>query len=164
MIAKFLIASRYLLVIGVLGSIIMAVGTVIMGFGRIVTSLKRLEEMGGFSPKASKLMAIAVIEIIDLFLVATIAYITAIGLYRLFIDKKNIQFPIRIKINSLNDLENKIIGVIIAALAVAFLGTASGTADHYAILNYGGGIAMVIAALAFFLKYNKDDKKDKPTD
>jgi len=31
-------------------------------------------------------------------------------------------------------------------------------------LNYGGGIAMVIAALAFFLKYNKDDKKDKPTD
>lgn len=109
-------------------------------------------------------MSIAVIEIIDLFLVATIAYITAIGLYKLFIDKKNIQFPIRIQINSLNDLENKIVGVIIAALAVAFLGTAAGTADPSSILNYGGGIAMVIAALAFFLKYNKDDKKDKPTD
>jgi uncharacterized membrane protein YqhA len=164
MIAKFLLASRYLLVIPVIGSVIMTAGAVIMGFGRIVTAVKRLQELGGFSPKASKLMSIAVIEIIDLFLVATIAYITAIGLYKLFIDKKNIQFPIRIQINSLNDLENKILGVIIAALAVAFLGTAAGTADPSSILNYGGGIAMVIAALAFFLKYNKDDEKDKPTD
>ena len=162
MIAKFLAACRYLLVIPVLGCVIMTAGAVVMGFGRIITSVKRLQALGGFSPKASKLVSIAVIEIIDLFLVGTIAYITAIGLYKLFIDKKKIELPIRIKINSLNDLENKIIGVIIAALAVAFLGNAAGTEDHSSILYYGGGIAMVIAALAFFLKYNKEEKKDEP--
>ncbi len=53
MIAKFLLASRYLLVIPVLGSVIMTAGAVIMGFGRIVTAVKRLQELGGFSPKAS---------------------------------------------------------------------------------------------------------------
>lgn len=164
MIVKFLAACRYLLLIPVLGCIIMTAGVVVMGFGRIVTSVKRLQALGTFSPKASKLVSIAAIEIIDLFLVATIAYITAIGIYKLFIDKKNIQFPMRIKINSLNDLENKIIGVIIAALAVAFLGNAAGAENYTSILYYGGGIAMVIAALAFFLKSNKAEKKDKPTD
>ncbi len=43
MIAKFLLASRYLLVIPVLGSVIMTAGAVIMGFGRIVTAVKRLQ-------------------------------------------------------------------------------------------------------------------------
>lgn len=161
MMVKFLIACRYLLAIPVLGCVIMAAGAVVMGFGRIITSVKRLQELGGFSPKASKLVAISVIEIIDLFLVATIAYITAIGIYKLFIDKKKMQLPMRIKINSLNDLENKIIGVIIAALAVAFLGNAAGTEDYSSVLNYGGGIALVIAALSIFLKFNSksNDKK-----
>lgn len=164
MIAKFLAACRYLLLIPVLGCIIMTAGTVVMGLGRIVTSVKRLVALGGFSPKASKLVSIAVIEIIDLFLVGTIAYITAIGLYKLFIDKKKIEFPMRIKIKSLNDLENKIVGVIIAALAVAFLGNAASAENYTSILYYGGGIAMVIVALTIFLKYNKDEKKDKPAD
>jgi uncharacterized membrane protein YqhA len=157
---KFLSACRYLLIIPVVGCLIMTAGVVIMGFGRIITSVKRVQELGGFSPKASKLVSVAVIEIIDLFLVGTIAYITAIGLYKLFIDEKKTEFPVRIKINSLNDLENKIVGVIIAALAVAFLGNAAGTENYTSMLYYGGGIAMVIVALAIFLKYNKDEKKD----
>jgi uncharacterized membrane protein YqhA len=157
---KFLSACRYLLIVPVVGCLIMTAGVVIMGFGRIITSVKRVQELGGFSPKASKLVSVAVIEIIDLFLVGTIAYITAIGLYKLFIDEKKTQFPIRIKINSLNDLENKIVGVIIAALAVAFLGNAAGTENYTSMLYYGGGIAMVIVALSIFLKYNKDEKKD----
>jgi len=163
MMVKFLMASRYLLAIPVVGCILMTGGVVIMGLGRIVTSIKRLVELGGFSPKASKVMSLAVIEIIDLFLVGAIAYIGAIGFYKLFIDKNKIQFPIRIKINSLNDLENKIIGVIIAALAVAFLGKAAGTNDTTALLNYGGGIALVIAALAIFMKFNttKNDSNKK---
>jgi len=100
-----------------------------------------------------------VIEIIDLFLVGTIAYITAIGIYKLFIDKSKIQLPVKIKINNLSDLENKIIGIIIAALAVAFLGKAAGTDDTSALLNYGGGIALVIAALSVFMKFNNVSKK-----
>jgi uncharacterized membrane protein YqhA len=164
MIVKFLAACRYLLLIPVFGCIIMTAGTVLMGLGRIVTSVKRIQALGGFSPKASKLVSVSVIEIIDLFLVATIAYIAAIGLYKLFIDKKKIEFPMRIKINSLNDLENKIVGVIIAALAVAFLGNAASAENYTSILYYGGGIGIVIVALTIFLKFNKDEKKDKPAD
>jgi uncharacterized membrane protein YqhA len=66
-----------------------------------------------------------------------------------------------IEIISLSDLEDKIIGVVIAALAVAFLGQAANTEDPYALLNYGGGIAFVIVALAFFMRQNAKPRKEE---
>ncbi len=102
-------------------------------------------------------MSLAVIEIIDLFLIGTVAYIAAVGLYRLFISDSKVEMPMRLKINTLKDLEDKILGVLVAALAVAFLGQAAGSDEPAALLNYGGGIALVIAALAFFMRQNGKD-------
>jgi uncharacterized membrane protein YqhA len=112
-----------------------------------------------FSGKTTKLAALSVIEIIDLFLIATVAYITAVGLYKLFIGKIDVKTPMRLKIDNLQDLENKIIGVIVAALSVAFLGHAAGGDEASQLLNFGGGIAVVIVALAFFMY--RSAKKDK---
>ena len=159
---RFLATCRYLLIVPVIGCIILTAGTVIMGIVRIVTAGAKLVRAGDYSAKAAKIMALAVIEIIDLFLVATVAYITAAGLYKLFISNTHIELPTRLKINSLKDLEDKIIGVVVAALAVAFLGQAAGSDEPAALLNYGGGIALVIAALAFFISYGAG--KDKGSD
>ena len=157
---RFLAVCRYLLIVPVIGCVILTAGTVIMGIVRIFTGLVKLALAGDYSAKAAKIVALAVIEIIDLFLVATVAYITAIGLYRLFISHTQIELPTRLKINSLKDLEDKIIGVVVAALAVAFLGQAAGSDEPAALLNYGGGIALVIAALAFFISYGGGKDKD----
>ena len=149
---RFLTACRFLLVIPVIGSVLLTLMVIIMGLGRIVTVGIKLFSSGDFSAKAAKIISLEVIEIIDLFLIGTVAYITAVGLYKLFISSKEIQLPMRLKIESLNDLENKIIGIIVAALAVAFLGHAAGTYEPTELLSYGGGIAVVIAALAFFIR------------
>lgn len=132
-----------------------------MGIGRILTAGAALIRAGDLSAKAAKTMSLAVIEIIDLFLVGTVAYITAVGLYKLFISDVDVQLPIRLKIRTLKDLEDKIIGVIVAALAVAFLGQAAGAETPDALLNYGAGIALVIVALAFFMR--QPDKKEDPS-
>ena len=150
---RFLAACRFLLVIPVVGCVLLTAGVVIMGIGRIVTAGAELLRTGDFSAKASKTMSLAVIEIIDLFLVGTVAYIAAVGLYKLFISNAEVELPMRLKIENLKDLEDKIIGVIVAALAVAFLGQAAGSPGSDALLNYGGGIALVIAALALFVRY-----------
>jgi uncharacterized membrane protein YqhA len=131
-----------------------------MGMGRIATAGMELARAGDFSAKAAKTMSLAVIEIIDLFLIGTVAYIAAVGLYKLFISKSEIELPMRLKINTLKDLEDKIIGVLVAALAVAFLGQAAGSETPEALLNYGGGIALVVAALAFFM--GQGDKSADP--
>jgi uncharacterized membrane protein YqhA len=161
---KILVTARYLLILPVLGCILMTAGVVVVGVGRIISSVRRLIEYGIFSPKASKIVSLAVIEIIDLFLVGTVSYIAAIGLYKLFISKVEIKLPMKLTINNLNDLENKIIGVIIAALAVAFLGQAAGSETPEYLLQYGGGIAVVIAALTYFMTGNFGGKKKQSED
>ena len=151
MFQRFLAACRFLLIVPVVGCLLLTLGVVLMGLGRIVTDGVAVVQAGDFSAKAAKNMSLAVIEIIDLFLIGTVAYITAVGLYKLFIDSKGIKLPMRLQINNLKDLEDKIIGVLVAALAVAFLGHAAGGDEPTALLRYGGGIAVVVAALAYFM-------------
>ena len=151
---RFLAACRFILIIPVVGCVLLTAGVVVMGVGRIFTGGAKILRAGDFGPKASKILSLAVIEIIDLFLIGTVAYIAAVGLYRLFISNRQIELPMRLKINTLKDLEDKIIGVLVAALAVAFLGQAAGASEPAALLSYGGGIALVIAALAFFMRQN----------
>ena len=157
MLLRFLTAARFLLVVPVVGCVLLTAGVVIMGMGRIVTAGVQLVRAGDFSQKAAKTMSLAVIEIIDLFLIGTVAYIAAVGLYKLFISSQEVEMPMRLKINTLKDLEDKIIGVLVAALAVAFLGQAAGADEPEALLSYGGGIALVIAALAFFMRQDGKD-------
>ena len=151
MLGRFLSACRFLLVVPIVGCVLLTAGVVLMGFGRIVTDGIALVQSGDLSAKAAKTMSLTVIETIDLFLIGTVSYITAVGLYKLFINNTEIRFFKRLRIESLNDLENKIIGVLIAALGIAFLGHAA--ADEASeLLSYGGGIALVIAALAFYIR------------
>lgn len=162
MFQRVLAACRFLLIIPVIGCVLLTLGVVLMGVGRIVTDGTKVVQAGDFSAKAAKAMSLAVIEIIDLFLIGTVAYITAVGLYKLFIDSKGVQLPMRLQINNLKDLEDKIIGVLVAALAVAFLGHAAGGDEPAALLRYGGGIAVVVAALAYFM--SQGGKKAGSTD
>jgi len=152
-VTRFLAACRYLLIIPVIGCVILTAAVCIMGVGRIFTGGEQILLAGDFGPKAAKAVAMAVIEIIDLFLVATVAYIVAVGLYKLFIVDRELDLPMARKITNLKDLEDKIIGVIVAALAVAFLGlVAEGGDVQEHLLGYGGGIALVIGALSYFMR------------
>ncbi|NNL02560.1 MAG: YqhA family protein [Eudoraea sp.] len=154
---KFLSGCRHLIWFPVIGCIILVLGAVIMGFGRIITGfIKHFSKMD-FSAKAGKLLSIKIIEIIDLFLVATVAYITAVGLYKLFINK-DFKLPGLLKIGNLNELESKIIGVIVAALAVSFLGQAAED-NPTDILNIGIGIGAVVVSLAVFVTLTSGKKK-----
>ncbi|MBX3433518.1 MAG: YqhA family protein [Pirellulales bacterium] len=150
MIQRILAACRYLMIAPVLGSIVLAAVAVSMGVARILSVGRQLWAAQELSVTASKNASVAVIEIIDLFLVGTVAYVTAIGLYKLFISDKEVELPVRIQIRSLKDLENKIVGLIVAALGVAFLGQAVQATDPMTVWHYGSGIALVIASLGLF--------------
>jgi uncharacterized membrane protein YqhA len=130
------------------------VGVVVMGLGVVLTQGWNLLRQGEFSPKGAKQLTLTVIESIDMFLVGAISYIVAVGLYKLFISQDEQQILKRVKIEKLADLENKIIGVVVVAMAVAFLGKATEAVDALAVLQGGIGVAVVIAALCVFLKFS----------
>ena len=147
-----LISSRMLLTIPVSGALLLTLGTVGMGLGLILSRGVALLAAWDFSPKAAKALSVVVIETIDLFLVATVAYITAVGIYKLFVSQTDETILKRVKIEKLVDLENKIIGVLVAALAVAFLGSVAEAKSALDVLYAGVGIAAVIGMLGVFVK------------
>jgi uncharacterized membrane protein YqhA len=151
---KLLVASRYLLILPVIGSLLLMVGVVVMGLGVVLTQGWNLLSQGEFSPKGAKQLTLTVIESIDMFLVGAISYIVAVGLYKLFISQEEEQILKRVKIEKLADLENKIIGVVVVAMAVAFLGKATEAVDALAVLQGGVGVAAVIGALCLFLRFS----------
>jgi uncharacterized membrane protein YqhA len=152
MLRRVLLASRYLMVVPVVGSLLLTAGAVAMGLGGIVLRGQKLVLEGDFSLRAAKAFSVTVVETIDLFLVAAVGYITAVGLYRLFISNTEDHLLDRVRIETLNDLESKIIGVVIAALAVTFLGKVVEALDPMAVLQMGLGIALVIAGLCLYVR------------
>jgi uncharacterized membrane protein YqhA len=93
-------------------------------------------------------VAVEIIEYVHTFLIGTVLYITAVGLYQLFIEE--VEFHGWLKIDSNEELEMNLIGVTVVVLAVNFLGVVF-TGDPSMLIEYGAGIALPIAALALFV-------------
>jgi uncharacterized membrane protein YqhA len=107
-----------------------------------------LHAVGGDLEK--KAAVLEFIELADVFLLATVLYIMALGLYELFIDE-SITLPPWLAIHSLDDLKQKLVGVIAVVLAVSFLGSVIKGADASDLMALGVGIAAVVASMGYFL-------------
>lgn len=99
-----------------------------------------------------KSILIQFIELADVYLLAIVLYIIALGLFELFIDDR-IPLPPWLEIHNLEDLKEKLIGVVVVVLAVFFLGKVIEAKDFQSIMYLGLGIAAVIAALAYFVGF-----------
>ena len=148
MIIKIVAATRYLIVIPVLGLALAAAYLFIAGglgmIGFIFENIVHPPETEG----PLVLSTIEVVEFVHQFLIGTVLYITAVGLYQLFIQE--IRIPAWLKINSTEELETNLIGVTVVVLAVNFLSVVF-AGKQIDLLNYGAGIALPIAALALFI-------------
>jgi len=152
--SRILGGTRYLVVIPVIGLAIAAsVFFVFGGIGLIrlliELSLEAIRNLSQESAGTDRgLVIFEVVEFVHLFLVGTVLYITAIGLYQLFINE--IKFPNWLKIDSTEELETNLIGVTVVVLAVNFMGAVF-VGGKENLLDFGAGIALPIAALGVFL-------------
>ena len=151
MLNRLLPYSRYLMIIAIIGSLVEAV--VVLGYGglRLVGIIVGLFQGVSLTGKAGKVLALGFIEIVDLFLVSAALLIIGLGLYELFIDD-SLDLPPWLEIHDLDDLKEKLLVTIIAVMAVFFLGQVIAWEQDQSILFLGGGIAVMIAALTYFLK------------
>lgn len=148
--SRLLSASRYLAIIPVICIMLAAAGLILFGAGLTARMLYDIVAAGSLDSKLAKGLLVSSIELADLFLLGTVLYVIAIGLYELFIDD-SVAVPAWLEIHTLDDLKDKLIGVVIVVLGVVFLGqviTWDGTRD---LLSFGAAVALVIGALAYFL-------------
>ena len=86
------------------------------------------------------------------YVLSVVLYIMCIGLYALFIDH-DVVMPSWLEIDTLDDLKEKLIGVIGVVMGVYFLGRLIHGTDPFDLLLIGLGTAAVITALAYFVKH-----------
>lgn len=146
LVGRVLSGSRYAIVIAVIGTLLASV--VLLAYGTLVVAkltwdLVRDREVNSSYAKS---LSIEFLQLVDLFLVGTVLYIIAIGLYELFIDDQ-LETPGWLHIETLDDLKNKLISVIVALLAVTFANSAVGGKGGQDIFYYGIAIAAVLVPL-----------------
>ncbi|NTW10911.1 MAG: YqhA family protein, partial [Chlorobiaceae bacterium] len=117
---------------------------------------------GTVSTREGKLIALDFIQNADIFLVSTVLYIMAVGLYELFVDD-SIEMPAWLAIKNLDDLKDKLVGVVVVGLAVDFLGHAVTWHGETSIIFLGGAMALVIAGLTVFTVFKKKAACDEKT-
>ena len=165
MLRRVLAGSRYLVVIAVLGSFLASIALLIYGGIIIVSVVFGVLAHPTFTVEGAKHLAVECIEVIDLFLLATVLYIIALGLYELFIDTNLPVLPWLV-VTDLDDLKIKLISVITVSLAVTFLAYVVEWDGNTNILALGVSIGLVLFSLSYFLtrttkSHHTDEKQDE---
>lgn len=141
--------TRFMVVIPAAGLLLGAATLVVVGALWSGTTILEAASHGLHADH--KELVVNFVEIADMFLLAIVLYIIALGLYELFIGEIP-GLPKWLVFKSLDDLKKQLIGVVVVVLAVFFLGRALHGGDPLDLLYMGGGSALVIGALSLFLR------------
>jgi uncharacterized membrane protein YqhA len=147
---NILAGSRYLIIISMLGTLIGSI--IVLGYGAVTVVGVLITIFFNhliFTTEEVKIVAVSSVELIDLFLLSTILYIVSLGLFKLFIDS-TLPLPGWLVISDLNDLKERILGVIIVLLAISFLGYLVGWhLGDYSIVAVDLGVGLVLFAIGY---------------
>jgi uncharacterized membrane protein YqhA len=99
---------------------------------------------------------VAVLTAVDAILLGTVLLVIGYGLYELFIDA-DLDVPTWLRVDDLDDLKSKLIGVVVAIIAVVFVGVFvdSNRADD--VISYGVGAGALVVGLAIFAYATRQD-------
>lgn len=139
--------SRFAIWIAVISLLFAALAVFVFGMIATATTVFEAFAHGQFNAEGARLLSVELIEMIDLFLLGTILFITAVGLQELFVDPglKDV-IPEWMSVDSLDQLKFNLLAVIVVMLAVLFLGVAASyeLGEGANILDFGLGVAAVI--------------------
>ena len=154
---QIIAGGRFFIIIAVLCSFLASI--VILVYGGFLTfhSITQIITQGEISSKMGKKLVVSMIEVIDLFLLGTVFYITSLGLYELFIDE-HIEVPKWLEIRTIDDLKARLISVVVVVLGVVFLGQAVSWDGETNLLPFGVSVGLVITSLTFFLNTHRDPR------
>jgi uncharacterized membrane protein YqhA len=109
---------------------------------------------------------VEVLTAVDAILLGTVLLVIGYGLYELFVDA-DIKVPAWLQVKDLDDLKSKLIGVVVAIIAVVFVGVFVDANRADEVLAYGVGAGALVLGLAVFAfttkKESRPAKKSSPS-
>ena len=155
---KILGLTRYAVVIPSITSIIGALLLMAQGSIEIVLIIRDAVLLETYL----KDTIVDVLTAVDAILLGTVLLVIGYGLYELFVDTR-LEVPTWLQVRSLDDLKSKLIGVVVAIIAVVFVGVLVDTNRAADVVSYGVGAGALVAGLALFaLATRKDESPKKP--
>ncbi|MFZ9910427.1 MAG: YqhA family protein, partial [Candidatus Nanopelagicaceae bacterium] len=142
---KILGLTRYAVFVPAIASIIGALLLMVQGSVEIVqVAIKAVTD-----PTNLKLTIVEVLTAVDAILLGTVLLVIGYGLYELFIDSE-IEVPLWLRVEDLDDLKSKLIGVVVAIVAVVFVGVFVDSNRAGDVISYGVGAGALVLGLAVF--------------
>jgi uncharacterized membrane protein YqhA len=100
---------------------------------------------------------VGVLTAVDAILLGTVLLVIGYGLYELFIDA-DLDVPPWLQVKDLDDLKSKLIGVVVAIIAVVFVGVFVDANRASEVVSYGLGAGVMVTGLAAFAFATKKEK------
>jgi len=113
---RFVANTRFLVVIPIVGLVFLAAALFVVGGIRLVGFAFDLFIGQG---KASDQLIYEIVEFIHFFLIGTVLFITAMGLFQLFITE--LSLPGWLTVDDIEKLEMNLVGVVVVIIGVNFL-------------------------------------------
>lgn len=141
-------SAKYLVLIAVAGLLVAGAAALVFAGATTVVVIVEAFGEGAFNAEGARAFSLELIELIDVFLLATVLLITAIGLYQLFL-APDLELPEWLSVSNLEQLKGNLVAVVIVMLAILFLGAVAGRRGEEAgLLNLGAGIALVVLSIS----------------
>lgn len=154
LVIRLFSSSRYFAVFAVLGSFLAAVTLYVYGSLVVVRLIWDTIREYRVSVAGVKHLQVVFIEMTDVFLLGTVLFIVAFGLYQLFI-QPDLPVPAWLKIHNLDQLTERLVEVVGVLLSVTFLAFAIEGAVGPSLLEFGVSVAIVIGALSLLLAVSR---------
>jgi uncharacterized membrane protein YqhA len=146
--------TRYAVFVPAIASIIGAI--LLMGQGSL--EILKVVYSAVSSEYGLKETIVEVLTAVDAILLGTVLLVIGYGLYELFIDAE-IEVPLWLRVRDLDDLKSKLIGVVVAILAVVFVGVFVDSNRSEDVISYGVGAGALVVGLAIFAFATKKSEK-----
>jgi len=153
---RILAATRYAVLIPAIASIL---GALLLMFQGSIEMVRVVIDVLNNGTKL-KLTTVEILTAVDGILLGTVLLVIGYGLYELFIDD-DLEVPPWLEVHDLDDLKSKLIGVIVAIVAVIVVGIFVDTNRADDVIAYGVGAGALVVGLAFFSFATKKDPSQK---
>ena len=148
--------TRYAVFVPAIASIIGAL--LLMAQGSLAMVMAVIDTISnGYGLKET---IVEVLTAVDAILLGTVLLVIGYGLYELFIDE-DLQVPLWLQVQDLDDLKSKLIGVVVAIISVIFVGIFVDTDRAEDVISYGVGAGAILTGLAFFAFATRKDPSER---
>lgn len=151
--------SRYIVLVAVAAVMLVAVSLFLLGAIQAMLSVWTAWTAVLHGDLHSTELTVRFLEVVSVMLKAVVFYIIGVGLYSLFVAPLNI--TVSLGVQTLADLESKVVSVVIVILGVTFLEHFVRWEEPMPTLQFGAAMGVVVVALVLFQRHSHKTKEDQ---